>query len=133
MLDLSFVREHLDLVRRKLEERNAGPLLGAFADLDARRRALLKEADGLKQSRNQANEEITRLKKSGADASGIIGEMKNLAEKIKTFDTELKGIHEKLEEILMGIPNLPHDSVPIGADASANTVVRVEGAPPKFD
>ncbi|HET6374032.1 MAG TPA: serine--tRNA ligase [Candidatus Polarisedimenticolia bacterium] len=132
MLDLSFVRENLDLVKKKLADRNAGTVLGPFEDLDAERRSLLKDSEGLKQRRNQANDEITRLKRSGADATAIIGEMKDLAEKVKTFDVRLKEIQGRLEEILMGIPNLPHDSVPVGSDAADNAVVRVAGEPPVF-
>ncbi len=133
MLDLSFVRENLDLVRSKLADRRSGIDLDPFVRLDEERRALLKDVEGLKQRRNKANEEITRLKKAGQDAADVIGEGKRLAEEIKGFDGRLKEIQAAIEAFLMGLPNLPHDSVPVGADASDNVVVRTWGEKPSFD
>ncbi len=133
MLDLSFVRENLDRVRRKLAERQSGIDLGPFTVLDEERRSLLKGSEGLKQRRNQANNEITGLKKAGGDAAAVIAEMKDLSEKVRGFDVRLKEIQEEIEGILIGLPNLQHDSVPIGKGPADNRVVRAWGEKPAFD
>ncbi len=133
MLDLSFVRENLDLVRAKLADRHSGFDLAPFVKLDEERRALLKDAEGLNQRRNQLNGEITNLKKAGQDASAAIAEGKELGEKIKTYEARLKEIQAGIEEILMVLPNLPHESVPVGRDAADNVVVRTWGEKPRLD
>jgi len=133
MLDLSFVRENIDRVRSKLADRHSGIALEPFVRLDEQRRALLKEVEGLKQRRNKANEEITKLKKAGQDAAAVIAEGKQLAEQIKGYDDRLKEIQGGIEAFLMGLPNLPHDSVPVGRDAADNVVVRTSGEKPSFD
>ncbi len=133
MLDLSFVRENLDLVRRKLADRGAGIDLAPFEKLDQERRAILRDAESIKQRRNQANETISRLKKEGKDAADVIAEMKDLSGRIKQDDARLKEIQDAIEEILMGLPNLPHDSVPVGKDAADNPVLRTVGEKPAFD
>src|SRR5678815_2151398 len=130
MHDLSFVRENIDLVRAKLRDRNAGIDLAPFMKLDEERRTLLREVEGLKQRRNQANEEITQMKRSGGDAAPVIAEMKQLAESIKGYDARLKDIQADMEGILIHMPNLPHDSVPVGREASDNVVVRSWGEKP---
>jgi len=132
MLDLSFVRENLDLVRAKLADRHAGFDLAPFVRLDEERRTLLKDAEGLNQRRNQINAEITSLKKAGQGASALIAEGKELGERNKTCETRLKEVQARIEEILMVLPNLPHDSVPVGRDAADNVVVRAWGEKPSF-
>ena len=132
MIDLSFVRENLELVRRKLAERDAGIDLEPFVRLDEERRSLLKDSEGLKQQRNQANDDITRLKKAGQDAGPVIARSQELAARIKTFDARLALIQTDLEEFLMRLPNLPHDSVPVGRGAADNVVVRSWGERPEF-
>jgi seryl-tRNA synthetase len=133
MLDLSFVRENLDLIRAKLADRHAGFDLAPFMKLDEERRSLLKGAEGLNQRRNQINAEITNLKKAGQDASTLIAEGKELGERNKTYEGRLKEIQAAIEEILMVLPNLPHESVPVGRDAADNVVVRAWGEKLRFD
>ena len=133
MLDLSFVRENLDLVQTRLADRNAGIDLSRFKKLDEERRSLLKEVEGLNQRRNQANAEITRRKKAGEDAAALIEEGKGLAESIKGYDDRLKQIQSELHEILMTLPNIPHESVPVGREAADNVVVRTWGQRPAFN
>ncbi len=132
MLDLSFVRENLDLIRRKLADRRSSIDLAPFETLDADRRALLRNSEGIKQRRNQLNEEITRLRKAGGDPSALIQEGKGLAEHVKEFDARLDQIAARMSAILMEIPNLPADSVPVGAGAEDNAVVRVWGDRPEY-
>ncbi len=133
MLDLSFVRENLDLIRAKLADRHAGFDPAPFMKLDEERRSLLKDAEGLNQRRNQINAEITNLKKAGQDTSTLIAEGKDLGERNKTHEARLKEIQARIEEILMVLPNLPHESVPVGRDAADNVVVRTWGEKLRFD
>ncbi len=132
MLDLSFVRENLDLVRRSLEDRRSEIDLGPFVALDEERRSLLREVEGLKRRRNRINEEVAGRKNAGEDASSIIAEGRDLAARIGGYDERLTAIHAALHEILIGLPNLPHDSVPVGREAADNAVVRTWGERPAF-
>src|SRR5579884_2821088 len=114
MLDLGFVRENLDLVRRKLSERGVPDLLGDFETIDRERRRWLVEAESRKARRNKVSDEIAALKKQKQDASAQIAEMKALGLEIDEFDQKAKVCDEKLREILVRIPNLPHETVPVG-------------------
>ncbi len=135
MLDLAFVREHLDLVERKLRDRGMSPdvVLGDFRTLDTERRRLITEAESLKAQQNKASEEIARLKKQKQDATAQIEAMKGFREKIKAAEEQASEKDSQLRQLLAGIPNLPHDSVPVGRTAEENVEVRRWGAPPQFD
>ena len=135
MLDLAFVREHLDLVEKKLRDRGLSPdvVLGDFRALDTERRKLITEAETLKAQQNRASEEIARLKKQKQDATAQINEMKGFREKIKQAEDLAAEKDSQLRQLLAGIPNLPHDSVPVGKESSDNVEVRRWGAEPKFD
>ena len=132
MLELSYIRENLSLVKQKMQERGASIALEEFEELDAERRKLIVETENLKHLRNVTNDEITKLKKQKLDAGQKIEEMKSVSAKIKRLDEELKSCDEKLRDIQITIPNLPHASVPVGGDASFNTVIRMVGAKPAF-
>jgi seryl-tRNA synthetase len=132
MLDLSYIRENLPLVRQKMQERGVSVALEEFERLDAERRRLIVEAENLKHLRNVTNDEITRSKKQKLDASQKIEEMKSVSARIKRLDEELSICDEKLRDIQIAIPNVPHLSVPVGSDASSNTVIRVIGEKPIF-
>ncbi|MGH9867786.1 MAG: serine--tRNA ligase [Candidatus Polarisedimenticolia bacterium] len=132
MLDLSYVRENLGLVKARMADRQARIDWAPFEALDEERRALLRQVEGLKQRRNQINEEITRLRKAGQDAAGLIAEGRDLAERIKTSDPRLAEIEGALETFLMSLPNVPSGSTPVGRDASGNVVERTWGEPPSF-
>ncbi len=135
MLDLAFVREHLDLVERKLRDRGMSPdvVLGDFRTLDTERRRLITEAESLKAQQNKASEEIARLKKQKQDATAQIEATKGFREKIKAAEEQASEKDSQLRQLLAGIPNLPHDSVPVGRTAEENVEVRRWGAPPQFD
>jgi seryl-tRNA synthetase len=132
MLDLSYIRENLPLVRRKMQERGVSVALDEFERLDAERRRLIVEAENLKHLRNVTNDEITRSKKQRLDTSQKIEEMKSVSARIKRLDEELGICDEKLRDIQIAIPNVPHSSVPVGQDASSNSVVRLVGEKPVF-
>jgi seryl-tRNA synthetase len=135
MLDLTFVRENLPKVEEMLRRRGVDPqpLLGGFRSLDERRRKLITESEGLKAQRNRASEEIAKLKKSGQDASALIAETKNLREQVEELGKAAEEYESRLQQILVGIPNIPHESVPVGKSADDNVEVRRWGTLPKFD
>jgi seryl-tRNA synthetase len=135
MLDLNFVRENLPLVEEKLRQRGLDPaaVLKDFRALDTERRQAITEAETRKAQRNRASEDIAKLKKSGQDASAAMAQTKELREQIQTLEKTADDLDERLREILVGIPNLPHASVPVGQTADDNVEVRRWGTPPKFD
>ena len=132
MLDLKFVRDNLPVVEQMLKNRNASVDLSEFVGLDKKRRELLVEVETLKSKRNTVSQEVSRLKKAGQDADALIVEMRGVGDKIAEMDTEVKEIETKLTSILMYIPNIPHASVPVGADEEANPEIRRWGEPRKF-
>jgi seryl-tRNA synthetase len=127
MLDLKFIRSHLDQVRETLANRHYDLDISAFEEIDADRRRLLPALEDLRHRRNDVNQKIAALKKRGADASQIIKEMKEVAARIKDMETELSHIEDRLTPLLMVIPNVPHESVPVGEDEKANPVLRTWG------
>jgi len=134
MLDLSFVRENLPVVEEKLRQRGMDPAaLKDFQEVDTQRRHAITEAETLKAKRNRSSEEIARLKKSGQDAGALVAETKELREKIQEHEKAAGELEARLREILTGIPNLPHESVPVGTTPEDNLEVRCWGTAPKFD
>jgi seryl-tRNA synthetase len=135
MLDLNFVRDNLPLVEEKLRRRGMDPaaVLKDFREVDTLRRQAITEAETSKAQRNKASDEIAKLKKSGQDASGAMAQTKDLREKIQTLEKAAADLDASLRDILAGIPNLPHSSVPIGYSAEQNVEVRKWGTPPNFD
>lgn len=132
MLDIKFVRKNPQLVADMLKKRGADISLEPFLRLDERRRKLLAEAEQLKNKRNIVSEEIGRLKKEGLDAEELVKEMRQVSDRIKEMDGEIKTLEREIEQFLLGIPNLVHDSVPVGEDEKDNEEVRRWGGPPQF-
>jgi seryl-tRNA synthetase len=135
MLDLNFVRENLPRVEEMLRQRGTDPaaVLRDFAVVDLRRREAISDTERLKSLRNKASDEIGKLKKSGQDASAAMEETKTLREKIQERERVATEFDAQLQDILAGIPNMPHSGVPVGHSAEENVEVRRWGAPPKFD
>jgi seryl-tRNA synthetase len=135
MLDLNFVRENLPLVEERLRQRGMDPgqVLKDFHQVDTQRRRAITEAETMKARRNRASEEIAKLRKSGQDAAVQISETKDLREKIQQLEKAAEEFEASLRNILTGIPNLPHESVPAGKTPEDNVEVRRWGAPPRFD
>jgi seryl-tRNA synthetase len=135
MLDLNFVRDNLPLVEEKLRQRGMKPaeVLKNFAQVDAQRRQAITSAETMKAQRNRASEEIAKLKKSGQDASALIAETKELREQVEELGKAAEEYEIRLQQILVGIPNMPHASVPVGKSADDNVEVRLWGGPPTFD
>jgi seryl-tRNA synthetase len=135
MLDLNFVRDNLPRVEEMLRQRGADPaaVLKDFRDVDMQRRQAITEAETLKAQRNKASEDIAKLKKAGRDAAAAIAETKDLREQIQAREKIAADLDARLQDILSGIPNLPHESVPVGHSAEENVEIRRWGTPPKFD
>jgi seryl-tRNA synthetase len=135
MLDLNFVRDNLPLVEEKLRQRGMKPaeVLKNFAQVDAQRRQAITSAETMQAQRNRASEEIAKLKKSGQDASALIAETKALREQVEELGKAAEEYEVRLQQILVGIPNIPHASVPVGKSANDNVEVRRWGTAPKFD
>jgi seryl-tRNA synthetase len=135
MLDLAFVRDNLSIVEQRLRDRGMNPaeILKDFREIDTQRRQAITESETLKARRNAASEQIAKLKKSGMDANAQINETKELREKIQQHERSAEEFDNRLRQLLAGIPNLPHASVPVGKSADDNVEVRRWGTPPKFD
>src|SRR3954451_24111796 len=115
MLDLAFVRDNLPKVEEMLRQRGMDPaqVLGGFSEIDSQRRQLITRAETLKAQRNKASEEIARLKKAGQDASTQVAETKALREEGESLEKQASEIDQELRTMLAGIPNMPHESVPV--------------------
>lgn len=133
MLDMKYLRNHFQEVKEKLNHRGEDlSELGRFEELDSRRRQLISETEQLKAKRNEASQKIAKMKKEKKDAEPAIKEMREVGEKIKAYDMELKEIEENLSHIMLSIPNIPHESVPVGEDEDDNVEVRKWGDVPEF-
>src|ERR1035438_2000122 len=122
MLDLNFVRDNLALVEEKLRQRGMNPaeVLKDFSAIDAERRKVIASSETLQARRNHQSEEIAKLKKSGQDASAQINATKELRGLIQSCEKEVAEQEARLREILTALPNLPHESVPVGLSAEDN-------------
>ncbi|RAL23429.1 serine--tRNA ligase [Thermoflavimicrobium daqui] len=125
MLHAKVLREQLEVVKNKLATRG-GDLqdLDSFVDYDRKRRELIQKTEDLKNRRNTVSREIAQMKKAKQDAEAKILEMRQVGEEIKQLDEEIGQLEEKMNDILLTLPNLPHETVPIGASEEENVVVR---------
>lgn len=137
MLDIKLIRERAEWVRQRLATRGAGDeqLIDAVLEADERRRRALAEVESLKATRNRVSKEIGVLlgQKKTAEAEAKKQEMRALGERIAELDRQAADAEARRNQALLQLPNLPHESVPLGADARANVVVREYGAKPVFD
>jgi seryl-tRNA synthetase len=133
MLDPRFVRDNVDAVKEALRKRGYEFPLQQFLAIDEKRMKVMREAEELRNRRNVVSEEIGRLKKQKADASVQLGEMKTVSDRIKALDETLRGFEEETKSLMLTIPNIPHESVPVGKDETENVEIRKWGTPPEFD
>jgi len=133
MLDLKTIRENPGLVKQAVKNKKESADVDEILKLDERRRAILVEVEQLKARRNKVSKEIGQVLKSGGDADALKQEMKEVGDKIQGFDAELKEVDEQLDEKIRWIPNIPHESVPIGANEEFNRFYRSWGDPPQAD
>ena len=133
MLELRFTRENLELVREKTRLRGMEKSrIEDFEAVDIQRRELLAELESLRCNRKTVSGEIAEIKKQNRDAESLILEMRQAGERIKDLEKQVAAIEEELQDIVMGIPNLCHDSVPIGKDETENVEVKKRGEIPEF-
>lgn len=133
MLDMKFLRHHFQEVKQKLAHRGEDlSELDHFGELDEKRRQLISETEQLKAKRNEVSKQISVLKREKQDAELAIKEMREVGDQIAELDSELKQINEHLEQIMLSIPNIPHESVPIGEDEDDNVEVRSWGEKTPF-
>ncbi|MBI5606161.1 MAG: serine--tRNA ligase [Deltaproteobacteria bacterium] len=132
MLDLKLIRERLAWVQDRLSLRGQDLPWGTFETLDKERREILQEAEALKHQRNVVSDRIGRLKQEKQEAQEAIEEMRLVSKRIKELDDDLSGIEEKFSAILFTLPNIPHESVPVGYSSDENPVVRTWGNKPNF-
>ncbi len=133
MLEMRFVRENADAVRKAARDRGLEVPLDDFLELDRRRRAVLAELEEKRARHKRGNKEIGERVRAGEDASTLRGEMGALSGGIKALEAEVDGLDAEMREIAVRIPNIPHASVPVGADETFNREVRRWGDPPRFD
>lgn len=133
MLEIKYVRENLPHVYNALKNRGDSTDLEAFAAAESARREMLAQVEGLRRERNLVSNEIAGMKKSGDNAEDRIIAMREVSGRIKGLEKQLAESEQRLEEILFRLPNIPHDSTPVGKSEADNPVVRVHGEPPAFD
>ncbi len=133
MHDLSYFRNHFEQVAARLATRSNPPSLEGFLELDRRRRAAITKTEQLKAAANKASGEIGPLLKEGKDASAQREQVRVLKAEIASLDEQVKASDSEFQELLTGIPNVPHESVPVGKDAADNVEVRRAGEPRAFD
>jgi seryl-tRNA synthetase len=137
MLDLAFVRDHLEFVEQKLRARGADPaaLLGDFLALDKRRREAITQAETAKARRNELSQQVGALKKAGKhdEAAAVMDETRALKEKLDELDRAASEFDERLRQALARVPNLTRDEVPTGTSEADNKTVKTWGEPKKFD
>lgn len=127
MLDIKFIRQHTDLVRQKLTERGQALNLDEFIRLEEERRNLLQEVETLRSERNNVSKQVGEKKKRKEDATELIEKMGNVSARIKELDETLAQTEENLHQIVMTIPNIPHESVVFGRSSEDNPVIRTWG------
>lgn len=132
MLDMKAIRQNIGAVKKALSDRGTNVDLNPLLEHDAKRRALIQEADDLKAKRNQFSTLMSKGKSDGADLEARKSEMRSMSERIKAIDVEIREAEDAMNRIVLEIPNIPHESVPVGSDSSDNAVVRFWGEKPSF-
>lgn len=133
MVDLKLIREEPQRIAEALQARGVGFSLDEILTLDAERRQLLREAEELRALRNRVSEEIAEAKRQGQAAEREVARMREVGDRLKSLDPEIRAREERIDALLLQLPNLPHESVPRGASAADNREIRRWGEPRRFD
>ena len=134
MLDIKRIRKNPEELERAMKARRSkGADVSGLLELDRERRVILQESEALKAQRNEVSAKIPIMKRNGENTDELMASMKSVAARIKELDEKISSIDEQLDAMLMKIPNIPHASVPDGADDKDNSEVRRVGTPPVFD
>lgn len=132
MLDLKLIRGETEKVKAALGRRKESVDIDAIIAVDDKRRALLYEVEGLKAKQNEVTKKIPAMKKAGEDTTAVFAEMKEISEKIKEFDAQVRAVEEELNRMMLTIPNIPDASVPDGDTDEDNVEIRKFGEPKNF-
>ena len=132
MLDLKLLQKNPQIVAEALAKRNSSIDVDEFTKIDTRRRELLVELESLKSERNKASGEVAKMKRAGEDASELISRLGSLSDKIKELDAETETIKATMHEWLIAVPNIPHESAPVGADEDDNVELHTWGEKPSM-
>lgn len=132
LLDIKLVRENPDLVKQMLHNRNISFPVDELLQLDKKRRSLIAETQELKHEKNVVSEEIAGAKRKGQSGEATISRMRTLSDRIAHADQEIKATEHEIRRLLLALPNIPHESVPVGPDASYNIVTKQWGTQPRF-
>ena len=132
MLDIRFIRDNRDTVEGMLKHRGYDSNLQSILTLDQKRREAIQEVESLKHERKVVSDQIAQMKKNGEDASPIISRMRQVSKRIKELDGKLGEAEEEIQRMLLLIPNVPHESVPVGKDENDNPVVKRWGEISQF-
>lgn len=134
MLDVKIMRNDFERVEKALQDRGKSlELISGFAPLDGKRRELLQESESLKNRRNMVSAEVAKRKKNKEDADELIIEMREVGDRIKELDDEVRALEAQIDELMLAIPNIPHQDVPVGASEEENVEVRRWSEPRQFD
>jgi seryl-tRNA synthetase len=133
MLDLKFMQKHPDHIRQALQARGVDLDFDHFLALDEKRKDIVQQVEDLRHQRNQASNEVARLKKAGENADTHISRLSVVAERIKELDTQRKEVEQEMETLRLSIPNIPHPDVPLGVSDEDNQEVKTWGSLPEFD
>src|ERR1044071_4061118 len=133
MLDLNYFRNNFDRVAERLSARGSLPQLDQFRELDQRRRAAISHTEKLKARVNGESAAIGKLKREGVDTTAKQEEVRGIKAEIASLGEQLESFETQFHDLLAGIPNIPHESVPAGKPEADNVEVRRSGKPPEFD
>lgn len=133
MLDIKYLRQNIELVQNKMDQRGQKIDFGRFLELEAKRRDILQAVEALRNERNSVSKQVGELKKKKEDATALIARMGEVSAKIKEHDENLKTTEEDLNSFIMIVPNVQHESVPLGNGSEDNEVVRIWGEKPVFN
>lgn len=134
MLDVKIMRNDFERVEKALKDRGKSlELISGFAPLDGKRRELLQESESLKNRRNMVSAEVAKRKKNKENADELIIEMREVGDRIKELDDEVRALEAQIDELMLSIPNIPHADVPVGGSEEENVEVRRWSEPRQFD
>jgi seryl-tRNA synthetase len=133
MLDIRFIREHSDLVKDGVKRKCSNVDIDKILDVDRQRRETIAELEQLRERRNKVSGDIAVMKKSNQDATGQIAAMKEVGQSISRSEQQLRDVEEEINALLLMVPNLPHESTPVGKDEASNVFLRDWGEKPKHD
>ncbi len=132
MLDIRWIRSNVEETKRFLANRNNDMNIDALLSLDAEKRSLLVESEELKAKRNEGSRKVSQARAAGEDAAGLMEEMRLVGERVKTIDARITEIDASLDDLLLRVPNRPHETCPVGKDENDNVEIRKWGEVPMF-